>query len=153
MLPHACQFIATIVHGCWLPSFKNTYTSQWHFFPSLKMLMLVNLYIILPEYSFFGHLFLLTTCWLVLLWYKFSILQWELNQIGGLTCTLCTLYTVPEHYLYPVYTVHSTWTLAASRALDAGACGIVAPMISSREDAQRLVDQCRYTVYCTLFVV
>ena len=31
-----------------------------------------------------------------------------------------------------------------SRALDAGACGIVAPMINNREDAQRLVDQCRY---------
>ena len=31
-----------------------------------------------------------------------------------------------------------------SRALDAGACGIVAPMINNKEDAQRLVDQCRY---------
>merc|ERR1712001_802760 len=31
-----------------------------------------------------------------------------------------------------------------SRALDAGACGIVAPMINNREDAQRLVDKCRY---------
>merc|ERR1711978_262498 len=27
---------------------------------------------------------------------------------------------------------------------DAGACGIVAPMINNKEDAQRLVDQCRY---------
>ena len=36
----------------------------------------------------------------------------------------------------------------SSRALDAGACGIVAPMISTRDDAQRLVEQCRCSKLC-----
>ena len=40
-----------------------------------------------------------------------------------------------------------------SRALDAGACGIVAPMINNREDAQRLVDQCRCLMYLLVFFV
>ena len=39
-----------------------------------------------------------------------------------------------------------------SRALDAGACGIVAPMISTKEDAQRLVEQCRLLKYSCVAV-
>ena len=41
----------------------------------------------------------------------------------------------------------------SSRALDAGACGIVAPMISTRDDAQRLVEQCRCSKRCSLFIL
>ncbi|MDN3722517.1 aldolase/citrate lyase family protein [Roseibium salinum] len=33
---------------------------------------------------------------------------------------------------------------AIMRALDAGALGIIAPMIDTRDDAVRLVDACRY---------
>ena len=57
---HVYHLIATIIHGCWV--LKILKTSKWHFFPPLKLLMLVNLNKILPEYSFFGHLFLLKTC-------------------------------------------------------------------------------------------
>merc|ERR1712198_167609 len=45
---------------------------------------------------------------------------------------------------FPMVRVADNTPALISRALDAGACGIVAPMINNREDAQRLVDQCRY---------
>merc|ERR1711913_151433 len=45
---------------------------------------------------------------------------------------------------FPIVRVADNTPALISRALDAGACGIVALMISNREDAQRLVDQCRY---------
>ena len=34
-------------------------------------------------------------------------------------------------------------TALISRALDAGACGIIAPMVNTPEDAVKLVEQCR----------
>jgi len=45
---------------------------------------------------------------------------------------------------FPIVRVADNTPALISRALDAGACGIVAPMISTRDDAQRLVEQCRY---------
>merc|ERR1712107_588004 len=45
---------------------------------------------------------------------------------------------------FPMVRVADNTPALISRALDAGACGIVAPMINNKEDAQRLVDQCRY---------
>merc|ERR1711872_410979 len=45
---------------------------------------------------------------------------------------------------FPIIRVCDNTTALISRALDAGACGIIAPMINTREDAQRLVEQCRY---------
>merc|ERR1712112_814527 len=45
---------------------------------------------------------------------------------------------------FPIIRVCDNTTALISRALDAGACGIIAPMINTREDAQKLVDQCRY---------
>merc|ERR1719466_350478 len=45
---------------------------------------------------------------------------------------------------FPMVRVADNTPALISRALDAGACGIVAPMINNREDAQRLVDQCRH---------
>merc|ERR1712154_723269 len=45
---------------------------------------------------------------------------------------------------FPIIRVCDNTTARISRALDAGACGIIAPMINTREDAQRLVEQCRY---------
>merc|ERR1711972_206759 len=45
---------------------------------------------------------------------------------------------------FPMVRVADNTPALISRALDAGACGIVAPMISTKEDAQRLVEQCRY---------
>merc|ERR1719445_1608575 len=45
---------------------------------------------------------------------------------------------------FPIVRVADNTPALISRALDAGACGIVAPMINNKEDAQRLVDQCRY---------
>jgi len=45
---------------------------------------------------------------------------------------------------FPIIRVCDNTTALISRALDAGACGIIAPMINNVEDAQRLVEQCRY---------
>ena len=45
---------------------------------------------------------------------------------------------------FPIIRVCDNTTALISRALDAGACGIIAPMINNVEDAKRLVDQCRY---------
>merc|ERR1712179_322125 len=41
---------------------------------------------------------------------------------------------------FPIIRVCDNTTALISRALDAGACGIIAPMINTREDAQRLVE-------------
>merc|ERR1712002_908148 len=45
---------------------------------------------------------------------------------------------------FPIIRVCDNTTALISRALDAGACGIIAPMVNTREDAVRLVEQCRY---------
>lgn len=45
---------------------------------------------------------------------------------------------------FPIVRVADTNPALISRALDAGTCGIIAPMISTREDAKKLVDECRY---------
>merc|ERR1711970_633401 len=45
---------------------------------------------------------------------------------------------------FPIIRVCDNTTALISRALDAGACGIIAPMINTKADAQRLVEQCRY---------
>merc|ERR1719427_2337530 len=45
---------------------------------------------------------------------------------------------------FSIVRVCDNTTALISRALDAGACGIVAPMINNVEDAKRLVEQCRY---------
>merc|ERR1712002_112117 len=45
---------------------------------------------------------------------------------------------------FPIVRVCDNSTALISRALDAGACGIIAPMINTSEEAKRLVDQCRY---------
>jgi len=47
-------------------------------------------------------------------------------------------------HLFPIIRVADNTPALIGRALDAGACGIVAPMVNTREDAQRLVEQCRY---------
>merc|ERR1711887_395050 len=43
---------------------------------------------------------------------------------------------------FPIIRVCDNTTALISRALDAGACGIIAPMINTRQDAQRLVELC-----------
>jgi len=45
---------------------------------------------------------------------------------------------------FPIIRVCDNTTALISRALDAGAPGILAPMINNAEEAKRLVDQCRY---------
>ena len=45
---------------------------------------------------------------------------------------------------FSIIRVCDNTTALISRALDAGACGIIAPMINNVDDAKRLVDQCRY---------
>merc|ERR1711962_119382 len=45
---------------------------------------------------------------------------------------------------FPMIRVADNCPSLISRALDAGACGIMAPMVNTREDAVRLVEQCRY---------
>merc|ERR1711915_882443 len=45
---------------------------------------------------------------------------------------------------FPIIRVCDNSTALISRALDAGACGIIAPMINNLEDAKKLVEQCRY---------
>merc|ERR1712215_306903 len=45
---------------------------------------------------------------------------------------------------FPIIRVCDNTTALISRALDAGACGIIAPMINNLEDAKKLVEQCRY---------
>jgi len=45
---------------------------------------------------------------------------------------------------FPMIRVADNCPSLISRALDAGACGIIAPMVNTREDAVRLVEQCRY---------
>ena len=57
-------------------------------------------------------------------------------------------------HFFPIIRVADNTPALIGRALDAGACGIgegrvvsiassVAPMVNTREDAQRLVEQCR----------
>ena len=46
--------------------------------------------------------------------------------------------------MFPIIRVCDNTTALISRALDAGAPGILAPMINNAEEAKRLVDQCRY---------
>merc|ERR1712172_154874 len=43
---------------------------------------------------------------------------------------------------FPIIRVCDNTTALISRALDAGAPGILAPMINNAEEAKRLVDQC-----------
>lgn len=45
---------------------------------------------------------------------------------------------------FPIIRVCDNTPALISRALDAGALGILAPMINNVEDARRLVEQCRY---------
>jgi len=45
---------------------------------------------------------------------------------------------------FPIIRVCDNSTALISRALDAGAPGILAPMINTKEEAKKLVDQCRY---------
>jgi len=45
---------------------------------------------------------------------------------------------------FPIIRVCDNTTALISRALDAGACGIIAPMVNTPEDAVKLVEQCRY---------
>merc|ERR1711936_1572297 len=45
---------------------------------------------------------------------------------------------------FPIVRVCDNSTALISRALDAGACGIIAPMINNPQEAKSLVDQCRY---------
>merc|ERR1711915_610551 len=45
---------------------------------------------------------------------------------------------------FPIIRVCDNSTALISRALDAGACGIIAPMINNLVDAKKLVEQCRY---------
>lgn len=45
---------------------------------------------------------------------------------------------------FPIIRVCDNTTALISRALDAGAPGILAPMTNNAEEAKRLVDQCRY---------
>merc|ERR1712121_461959 len=45
---------------------------------------------------------------------------------------------------FPIIRVCDNTPALIGRALDAGACGIIAPMINTVDDAKRLVDQCRY---------
>merc|ERR1712098_603276 len=47
-------------------------------------------------------------------------------------------------HCFPIVRVADNSTALISRALDAGACGIIAPMINTVEDAKKLVEQCRY---------
>merc|ERR1711937_956705 len=45
---------------------------------------------------------------------------------------------------FPIIRVCDNTPSNISRALDAGAAGIIAPMINTVEDAKELVEQCRY---------
>jgi len=45
---------------------------------------------------------------------------------------------------FPIIRVCDNTPSLISRALDAGACGLVAPMINNVDDAKRFVEQCRY---------
>jgi len=45
---------------------------------------------------------------------------------------------------FPIVRVCDNSTALISRALDAGACGIIAPMINNPQEAKSLVAQCRY---------
>merc|ERR1712109_234470 len=45
---------------------------------------------------------------------------------------------------FPIVRVCDNSTALISRALDAGACGIIAPMINTPAEAKSLVDLCRY---------
>jgi len=45
---------------------------------------------------------------------------------------------------FPIVRVCDNTPSLISRALDAGACGIVAPMINNVDDAKQFVEQCRY---------
>merc|ERR1712117_358034 len=45
---------------------------------------------------------------------------------------------------FPIIRVCDNSTALISRALDAGATGVLAPMINTREEAEKLVAQCRY---------
>ena len=48
------------------------------------------------------------------------------------------------HSCFSIISVCDNTTALISRALDAGACGIIAPMINNVDDAKSLVEQCRY---------
>lgn len=46
--------------------------------------------------------------------------------------------------VFPIIRVCDNSTALISRALDAGGVGILAPMINTKEEAKKLVEQCRY---------